>query len=251
MPLDDPSDAEPPGHEGEIRIGEPLACGAPAGLAPLRARFVRYPGCQQLVLWLPLHGWQPWGRLRVQHDVAGLALLDEAVSRLVGGSVQIVLDTWRWPPGAMTVRIGHQDGWHLELPLHKSEDGRPPVLPQPSPLGDPGEDLALRPAVLQTMAARFGRRLEIDGTARAGTLTYVEGELRIRFDHEMGGGDAAMVVALPPAAEWEHRTGVALERRDEIVAFVAERMQQQASWPFEITDDAIVFRRERRHRRDR
>ena len=62
----------------------------------------------------------------------------------------------------------------------------------------------------------------------------------------MGAGDAALVVALPPAAEGERRTGVALARREEIVAFVAERLQQQASWPFEITDDAIVFRRDRR-----
>lgn len=239
-------DDEPPPHEGEIHLGEPQACGAPAGLAPLRARFVRYPGCQQLVLWLPLEGPQPWGRLQVLPDGGGAALLDEPVSRLVGGSVQILLDTWRWPPGAMTLVIDHAQGWQLRLPLHKDEDGRPPVLPQPAALGDPGEDLALRAAALQAMAARFSRRLEIDGTARAGTLTYVEGDLRIRFDHEMGAGDAALVVALPPAAEWERRTGVPLARRDEIVAFVAERLQQQASWPFEITDDAIVFRRDRR-----
>ena len=53
------------GFEGEIVLDAPASPGAPAGAGELSARFVRYPGCQQLMLWLPADGPQNYTRLTI------------------------------------------------------------------------------------------------------------------------------------------------------------------------------------------
>ncbi|UPT62951.1 MAG: hypothetical protein M0D54_22015 [Hyphomonadaceae bacterium JAD_PAG50586_4] len=53
------------GFEGEIVLEEPANVGAPEGLARLSTQFVRYPGCQQLILWLPQPGRPNYGVLVV------------------------------------------------------------------------------------------------------------------------------------------------------------------------------------------
>ena len=85
-------------------------------------------------------------------------------------------------------------------------------------------------------------RLEYQGSFRAGTITYVEGPLRIAFPHRPG-RDCRFYVCIPAAADWEAATGTPLARRDEIVDFVAEtvRREEAGSWHVEIGATRICY----------
>lgn len=253
-------------HEGLICIDAAVNVGAPEGIGLVSARFVRYPGCQQLVLWLPQSGVHGYGELRVfgpgqtPHERAPLR------ARL-NGSVQVLWDTLAWPPGRYRIHIDHTEGWRHELALHKLEPGEEaPAPPAPAPAEVeveveapaaprppivyrdgfgrvvPDVDLQLRQVVFARLARQFSRHLEYDGNFRAGTITYVDGPVRIAFPHEMGGGGCKFIIDLPAASRWEAVTGTALAERDEIVRFVADRVQREQASRWRYTIDELTIR---------
>ncbi|MBI3367350.1 MAG: hypothetical protein HY021_02510 [Burkholderiales bacterium] len=251
---DTPSTVDAAAHEGRIEIGAFANIDAPSEIGLLHAEFVRYPGCQQLTVWLPQPGHTGYGRLCVRHGM-GLVLEQAEVARRLNGSVQLLWDTLPWPPGALRITIEHSAGWQHLLLLQKlaAEAPPPPQVPHPPPAPIPFSppravqlsdvERALRQQADRLIAGRLGRHLDYDGNYRAGTITYVEGDLRIALWHEMGGGACKFYIDLPTAAQWEARTGTALARRDEIVAYVAATVQREraGSWRYEISDDTISF----------
>ena len=276
-----------PAHEGEIDIGAETHPGAPAALGGLDARFVRYPGCQQLQLWLPQAQHLGYTDLLIQH-ADGSVIAQGAVQAHCSGSVSLLWDTLAWPPGDYRVEVRHADGWQHTLALHKrapgevaagdddlsSDDGEGDLAElarlarlqaaaaDSSPTAPivyrdgfgnviPDLDLQLRQRaqadIARSFAAAFaatqGCRLEYDGNYREGVVTYIEGDLRIAFNHAMGGGACKFYIELPTPAQWVAATGTALSRRDEIVRTLAEtvRAEQASDWHFEIKDDVIRF----------
>ncbi|WP_080236919.1 hypothetical protein [Spirosoma rigui] len=113
----------------------------------------------------------------------------------------------------------------------------------------PNEDEMIRATVAQNLAKAFeglapaGPRVEYTGNARAGSVRYVDGELRIDFWYEMGGGSCKLFINLPPPDQWEQQTNAPLSRRDEIVHFVATtvRREQGPSWRYEISSTEIAY----------
>ncbi|HRW17207.1 hypothetical protein, partial [Amaricoccus sp.] len=107
----------------------------------------------------------------------------------------------------------------------------------------PDEDLELRRTLQERLAARFGRHLEFDGTFRAGTITYVEGDIRIPFYHEMCTGSVHFSIDLPAPANWESVTGRPLSERADIVDFLAfeTRRVKASSWNYVIRETRIDF----------
>lgn len=229
--------------------------GAPEEMAPLSTQFVRYPGCQQLVLWLPRPGRLGYGRLRI-FGPDGVTLEDAPVSSRLNGSVQILTDTFAWPPGAYRVEIDHADGWRHELHMRKLEEGVAPPQPQAPVVEEepsdapriyrdgfgkviPNLDLEMRAQALENIVAKFSRRLEFEGNARAGIIIYIDGERRIRFSHEMCIGRVKFSIDLPRPQHWEAQTDTPLSERDDIVDFVARetRRLQACSWNYEIHED--------------
>jgi hypothetical protein len=101
----------------------------------------------------------------------------------------------------------------------------------------------MRGQAQRDIARMFGRRLEYEGNSRSGTVIFVDGDMRIRFVHEMGGGDVKFSIELPSVDHWEGFTRTPLARRDEIVAFVAERVriEKANSWRYEIGDATIDY----------
>lgn len=246
-------------YEGPIAIGAASNLCAPPALEGLHARFVRYPGCQQLQLWLPRSGCLHDGALRVVH-ASGKVLVQGSLRRHLNGSVQLLMDTLRWPPGEISVEIDHDDGVghrlalnkldaSAELPAPTAVEAPPPAANEPivyrDGFGRPIEnlDLALREKVRQLIGARFSRRLEYAGNVRSGVVTYVEGSLRIDFPHEMCGGELMYSIDIPTVERWEAATGTPPGRRDEIVDFVAERVrsEQAPSCRYRITANAIDY----------
>jgi len=213
------------------------------------------------VLWLPQSGYQGYGELRLIGP-GGDAIEVATVRSRLNGSVQILWDTLPWPPGAYRVEITHEDGWRHVVELEKLAEGAPAPLPEISPnleadppagprvyrdgFGNviPDADLELRKQAIETVAARFGRRIEYEGNFRAGVIIYIEGTRRIRFRHEMSGAPYKFSIDVPAASTWEAATGAPLSERDEILLFVAQQVQreQASSWDFEIRETEILFR---------
>jgi hypothetical protein len=245
------------GFEGAIVLGHATLSQTLAGVGDLASRFVRYPGSQQVTLWLPQDGYAGYSRFCILGP--GGAVIDEAdVTARLNGRVQILIDTFPWPPGAYRIEIDHSDGWRHVLPLEKLEAGiAPPPEPQPAPepstgpivyrdgFGNilPDEDLEMRVRVLGRMVSQFGRHLEFDGNARAGTIIYSDGDIRIPFPHEMCAGRVHISVDLPTPQRWESVTGRPIAEREAIIAFVAAETQRQKAsrWAYEIYDDRIDF----------
>lgn len=246
------------GHDGQILLEDPVNAGAPPGLGVLTAKFVHYPGSQQLILWLPQDGWSGYRDLRIRGP-AGEPVEEAELTARLNGRVQILIGTYAWQPGSYLVTITHQQGWRHELRLHKLEEGealpKPPPPPEPEPSRGPivyrdgagnilpNHDLELRARALDRMAARFSRRLEFEGNFRAGTIIYVEGDIRVNFYHEMCGGGVHFSIDLPLPEKWEAETGRPLSERDDIIEFVAAETQrrQARSWRYRIYANRIDF----------
>jgi hypothetical protein len=243
------------GFEGEIVLEEPANVGAPEGMARLSMQFVRYPGCQQLILWLPQPGRLNYGELRIIGP-GGDAIEQAPVSSRLNGSIQILTDTYAWPPGAYRVEIDHNDGWRHELRLQKLEEGvaAPPTQEQLPSEGEriyrdgfgnviPNLDLEMRRQVMEKIVSKFSRRLQFEGNARAGIIIYIDSERRIRFSHEMCMGRVKFSIDLPRPQHWEAQTGAPLAERDDIVDFVARetRRTQASSCDYEIHEERIDF----------
>ncbi len=249
--------AEPETHEGVIAIGDTRTVDGPADLGPPTVKFVHYPGSQQLILWLPKPAHEGYAELSVTHD--GEDIEHGPVSSRMNGSVQILFATLEWSPGDYRIAITHGDGWRHVVDLTKYAPGvAPPAPPEPvmeQPSGEsivyhdgfgnviPDVDLEMRGRARRDIAQMFGRRLEYEGNYRAGTIVYIDGDVRIRFSHEMSGGDIKFSVEVPAAEHWEGFTKTPLAARDEIIAFVAERMriEKANSWRYRITDTSIDF----------
>lgn len=245
--------------EGALQIGEArnTGPGAEALASTLHARHARYPGCQQLQLWLPRPGHEADGQLRIVH-ASDRVLAEGRLREHLNGSVQMLFDTLPWPPGRIEVQIDCDDGIGHRLGLDKLTGELPPPPPAPPPpvVDTPpivyrdgfgrvieNEDLRLREQVHAQIARTFARRLAYSGTYRAGTIHYIEPGLQIDFPHEMGGGELHFSIDVPAEADWEQATGAPLARRDEIITFVAERvrMEKASGWRYRITPRSIDF----------
>lgn len=250
--------AKPEAHEGVVDIGDISTVDGLADLKPPTLKFVHYPGSQQLILWLPKPAHEGYGELSVTRD--GADVERGPVSGRINGSVQILFRTLEWAPGDYAIVITHKDGWRHEIALKKYPPGEPPPAPPPEPVVEepsrgpivyrdgfgnviPDADLEMRGAAQRDIARMFGRRLEYEGSYRAGVVIYVDGDTRVRFAQEMTGGDMKFTIETPSAEHWEGFTKTPLKKRDEIVAFVAERVriEKANSWRYEITDESIDF----------
>ena len=238
--MNTPSPAQP--LAGSLQV---LSCATAGpngdGPAPL-ARVAQYADCVQLQLWLPeLRPPQGWQRLQLR-DAHGRLLLDEAMDGLLQAGNRLLLDALPWPAGLLCLQASHRSGVHVRVQLQRSP--APAPLPQPASAADPADDLRLRDRLLDRLARRFAWRLTYDNHGRSGRVLFHELECCLAFAWEMTGDDAdPLVIAVPPAADWERCTGRPLSEREAILRFVADTAQreQARSWRAEVRDDAIVF----------
>jgi hypothetical protein len=113
----------------------------------------------------------------------------------------------------------------------------------------PNEDEIIRAKVAADLRQAFAHvrsadpRVEYTGNGRAGTVIFLDGDLRIEFWYELGGGPCKLFINLPPAEQWESQTKAPLSRRDEIIHWVAStvRRDKAPSWRYEIHDTEIAF----------
>lgn len=107
-------------YEGMIEVKEIRNLGYPTGTDDgLSYRFVRYPGAQQLCLWLPVDVYADPGTIRLMETHSGKELFHEDVSVKVNGSVQLILDTLDWPFEEYLLQLRMNSGRRYELIFSK------------------------------------------------------------------------------------------------------------------------------------
>ena len=140
-------------------------------------RYVHYPDCQQLIIWLPVYG--------VLYDSMDLIVKStkhvvwkKNISELLNGSVQIILNTLPFPPEEYHIMITKLDGLIHQITFTKYAEGISPqqevIINQslvdldapPIEYRDgfgnllPNEDFILRDAVIKKTMDIMTRRLE-------------------------------------------------------------------------------------------
>ncbi len=228
-------------------------------------RFVHYPDCQQLIIWLPQPG-REYGMLRLINKKTKKIADEFPVTDKLSGTIQLLWDTSGIKPGEYSIEIDWKDGGRHRVELvkyKKGETGKKKQVEIPAMTGQPGEkkkdkpivyrdgtgkiipdeDLLLREKVNSDLARKFSRRIEYSGNLRSGTVIYIDRDTRIEFSNEMGGGKCMAFINIPTVKQWEAETKTSLSRREEILEFVAEtvRAHQASNCYFEIKENEIGF----------
>ena len=269
-------------HEGIIEIISIKNTGSNASsIGTLTARFVRYPGCQQLSVWLPEYGSNGYGEYLITEVNNNKILYKGNVADKISGTILMTWETISWPAGEYIIEINHpKEGSHV-LHFKKLEEDaivpkdkivEMPVAKAKSPsLGKslipkkvrknnnndslwkvytdgfgnpiPNEDRMIRDRVFEDLVTKFSRRIEFEGSYRSGYVTYIEGDLRIRFLHEMYGGEFKFGIEIPEESKWEEVTKVPFARRQEIIEWLAEAVQreQASTWQYIIREKDIAY----------
>lgn len=253
---------------GEIENIPPDQTGAENSMSPFEPlddghiRVVHYPDCQQLIIWLPRPG-SEYGKIGLLEKEGGAKVAGWMAEEKLNGSIQLLWDTLFIKPGEYVLEICKQGGGLHRVGLRKYEAGAEPETEKQiaanATVGEdhhepivyrdgfgniiPDTDLEIREKALRSLAKKFGRRIEYEGTFRAGIIIYTDGETRIEFPHEMGGGNCMFYIDVPGPEKWEAQTGTPAEQRQEILEFVAAtvRSRQAPRCRYEISNDSIGF----------
>ena len=85
--------------------------------------------------------------------------------------------------------------------------------------------------------------LQYISNGRSGYVVYFDGEREARFFYEFGGGDCLAIIYIPLIKEWESQTGINVERRPEILSFIAQQviLDQAPNGKFKIQEHTITI----------
>lgn len=233
-------------------------------------RFVHYPDCQQMIIWLPEY-YSNYDYLLIRKKKTEEIIFEKKVSEVINGSIQIIIDSLFILPGAYELIITNISGdKHIIEFIKRDEDYILPIAPgenqsasslqkllneieaeehEPIIYRDgtgkilPNEDLELKAKILNDIVGKFTRRVEYEGNLRAGSIIYIEGDKRVKFDTEMGGGNCLFFVFIPASEQWEKATKLPLSERVNILEFIAisANRDQASSCYYEITEDYITY----------
>ena len=223
-------------------------------------RFVCYPDCQQLIIWLT-HPGIKYSTVQLVNQKNNEIIEDWPVTDRLSGSIQILWDTLPIAPGLYTININGRNGCVHEVDFEKHEEGENAVtekaeivFKEEKSAGQivykdgfgkviENEDLVLREKVIKDIGRRFSRRIEYIGSVRSGTVIYIDNETRIEFINEMGGGNCMVYIEIPTEEQWETQTKTPLAARKEILEFMAEtvRAEQASNCNYKIKDNMIGY----------
>ena len=235
---------------------------APPQLPLPQIKIVHYPTCQQMIIWLPENGWL-YRDFILRNSETAEEVFRCPTNHLLSGTIQLLLDTLFIAPGNYDLKIEHNNGLVHQIDFKKYPEGEvPPVakLPETTEEVDdnnpivykdgfgnemPNEDLLLREKVLDDLYNKFTRKVEYRSSGRSGEVIYHEGDRKITFYMEMGGGNCVFYLDVPGEKDWERRTGFRLDERNSIVEHVATMTgrDQASGCRYEIRDQEIVYYR--------
>lgn len=204
-------------------------------------KFVQYPDCQQLIIWLPESS-RLYNTISLFNLGQNKEEWNNKIGDIVQGSVQMIFDSSIIEPGNYRINILKPDGFSHLVTFMKSPDYKPEIedinkqdieIDLDSPpivyrdgFGNvlPNEDLILRDEVITKTFNKIMREVKYENQGRGGYAIFVEGLKSIKFEMEYGGGDCIFILYIPSAEKWETHTDFPLKEREEIIKFVADRV---------------------------
>ncbi len=69
-----------------------------------------------------------------------------------------------------------------------------------------------------------GRQITYTSEGRSGYVNYKSPEARFSMYWEFGGGDVVTIIYLPSPEEWVAKTGIPLEKREEVLNFIGHQV---------------------------
>jgi hypothetical protein len=130
-----------------------------------------------------------------------------------------------------------------DLPIMDQSDHQPIVYKDGFGIVIPNLDLELRDKIIKKTINKVFRRLEFISHGRDGEVVYIEGDIKLSFYMEMGGGNCIFYLNIPSKDKWESVTKLPINEREDIINFVAEGTQreQASSCYFIISDREIAY----------
>ena len=224
--------------------------------------YVYYPDCQQLIMWLPNDGYKYQTFKMIDLDRSQMIIEDPIQNRL-SGSIQIIMDSLEFLPAHYCIEVDMAEIITHKLYFQKLEpnieiEEKPLMNPIPEPVSDLlkdrrryydsagkliPDDIDFRESKMNELFSAQDKKLEIDEQGRSGTIHYIEGNINIPFDYEFGGGNCIVYIFIPTEVQWFAATGIPLERRKEIIEFVAVtiKLQKVPNSSVIITDQYISY----------
>ncbi len=221
-------------------------------------KMVHYPDCQQLIIWLPDHG----------RNYAYLILVSETeeiiqksqMGNVLQGSNKLILDTLPLAPGNYSLQMTKENGIKHEIHFRKYTDlTESPLQQKAKPevegnlikgqyrdgTGNPitDQDLLHREKLFQDLTRKVLRKLDYSGNVRSGSVEYIDGEIKLTFMSEMGSGNCMFYIIVPSEKEWEESTKTPLEKRSDILDFIAQTAKRDyaSNGRYEISETHIGF----------
>jgi hypothetical protein len=241
-------------------INYPVATEAWSEFDSSNLKCVHYHDCQQLVLWLP-NPYLKYTTILIKDTIKNDLIYNKNVSDIINGSVQIILDSLFIYPGDFVLQILVIGGVAHEIYISKMEEGKE-IIPKSEDLTDiddtdnqpiiykdgfgndvPNLDLEMREKIIKKTINKVFRRLEFFSHGRDGEVVYIEGDTKLHFYMEMGGGNCIFYLNIPSKEQWESVTKLPLNEREDILNYIAEGTQreQAPSSYFTISDTEISY----------
>lgn len=251
-------------YYGQIEITE-ISNSAPSGkhtagfaeITDSNIKFVHYPDCQQLIIWLPAPGMN-YDEYVIKNG-NGKIIEQEKVADKLNGSIQLLWDTVPFLPGEYSAEFKHKSGGLNIVRFTKHKMGWKPVVEEkiiesaadstPIVYRDGfgnvivEEDLLIRKKALEDIENKFCRRIRYEDQGRSGYVIYSDNKNEIRLLYELGGGDCMVYVNIPTEATWEKETGISQADRKEILEYIASvvQMQQASNCYYKINESSIDY----------
>ena len=225
-------------------------------------KYVYYPDCQQLLIWLPNTG-SNYKDLKIFKLDQNLEIYSENVETILNGSIQIILESTLFEPASYRLEIDWPRVIKHKLFFQKLKPGQA-VREETSIPEIPGiknesisnrrryydsngqlvpDDIDFREAKLNELLMKWNRKIEYEEAGRGGTIIYIEGETRLKFYYEFGGNNCIVFIMIPTEQSWETETGIALTERKDIIEFIASTVHREKvpSSRIEINSSSISF----------
>ncbi len=93
----------------------------------LTVKFVSYPDCQQLIVWLPQDGYHGYGDYRLIEDVSNSTIDRDTIQNRLNGNVQLLIDTIELPAREYRIEIDNPVGGSHVVHFQKFEEGMMPL----------------------------------------------------------------------------------------------------------------------------
>lgn len=227
-------------YNGKVQILEIVNEGCDNTLAVPKCITVHYPDAQQLILWLSDTVFQyTTCSLTNSHNTV---IINTPVQQFTTGTILFLFDTLPLEPETYTLTIKHTSGLSHHIHFVKKDSEAEIATPEPTKPMSYLEKLYHDNLQHKQNPKPQHASVLFKNHGRSATFTYCEPGLTIDFISELGFG-CLFYILIPTRQDWEKETGTPINRRHQIIEYLAQEAQrtQRTNLVYTIEESAIYF----------